>query len=460
MLFALFALAASSSPGARLDRPQRARGGTAAPYLVLGPMVGHTTSTNTRIWADASGPARLSVRIGLKEDLSDSREVKGPRLEVASAFMGQIQIDGLSAQQRYFYSILLNGRPAMNRPYPSVMTAPPEGTPGRVRFAFVSCVGYFGYDSAASWADMAMRTNFDLLLMLGDNHYANSPEPDKQRVAFFDQRRSGGYRDLSSRTPTYAIWDDHDFGPDNSDGTLPGKERALKTFQEHWANPSYGEALNPGVYFKLSRGAIDFFMLDDRFHRSPNRATNLAEKTMLGAAQLAWLKRELLASQAPVKILAAGGEWESHGTDDSWTSFQRERDDIFKFIEDHAISGVILISGDRHFTAAYQVQGKWIEVTTGPVGSQNSDSKNLPEMFLNCGATKNKMYTVFDIDTGSSPPAVTLEVYRVGEGRIERRPFTWDEILGRTKVKPLPSPPAKSAGSKPPAAPAAAKTQQ
>ena len=430
------------------------------PYLVLAPMVGHTTSTNTKVWANASGPGQLSVRIGSKEDLSDSREVKGPRLEADSAFMGQVEIAGLNAQQRYFYCILLNGRPAMSRPYPSVTTAPSEGAPGRVRFAFVSCVGYFGYDSAASWADMATRTNFDLLLMLGDSHYANSPEPDKQRLAYFDQRRSGGYRDLSSRTPTYAIWDDHDFGPDNSDGTMPHKERALKTFQEHWANPSYGEALNPGVYFKFTRGAVDFFMLDDRFHRSPNRATNQTGKTMLGATQLAWLKRELLASQAPVKILAAGGEWESHGTDDSWTSFPQERDDIFKFIEEHAIPGVVLISGDRHFTAAYQVQGKWIEVTTGPVGSQNADSKNLPEMFLNFGTTKNKMYTVFDIDTGAALPALTLEVYRVGEGRIERRPFTWDEILGRTKIKPLPSPPAKSVGAKLSAGPAEVRTQK
>lgn len=424
----------------------------AAPYLILAPMVGHTTSTKTKIWANASGPGQLSVRIGSKEDLSDSREIKGPRLEADSAFMGQVEIAGLTAQQRYFYCVLLNGRPAMSRPYPSVTTAPPEGVPGRVRFAFVSCVGYFGYDSAAGWADMATRTNFDLLLMLGDNHYANSPEPDKQRPAYFDQRRSGGYRDLSSRTPMYAIWDDHDFGPDNSNGTMRHKERALKTFREHWANPSYGEAPNPGVYFKFARGAVDFFMLDGRFHRSPNRATNLAEKTMLGAAQLAWLKRELLASQASVKILAAGGEWESHGTDDSWTSFQQERDDILKFIEDHAITGVVLISGDRHFTAAYQVQGKWIEVTTGPVGSQNADSKNLPEMFLNFGPTKTKMYTVFDIDTDVSPPALTLEVYRVGEGRIERRPFTWDEILGRTKIKPLPSAPAKPGGAKAPRA--------
>ena len=412
---------------------------SARPSLVLAPMVGHTSSTNAWIWAKASGRGRLSVRIGSREDLSDGSDVKGPRLEAEADFMNRLNIDGLKPRQRYHYCVLLNGHPAMSRPYPSFETAALEGTRGRVRFAFVSCVGYYPYDSAASWADMSTRTNFDLVLLLGDNHYANSPEPEKQRRAYQEQRNQGGYRELSVRTPFYAIWDDHDYGPDNSDATLPHKERALKTFQEHWANPAFGEPDHPGVYFKFSRSDVDFFMLDDRYYRTPNRATNQTDKTMLGSAQLAWLKRELLASHATVKVLAAGGEWQTHGTDDSWTSFATERDDIFKFIEDHHIEGVLLISGDRHFTAAYQVQGKWLEVTTGPLGSQNAETRNLPEMFLNFTTPRGKMYCVYDIDTGPEVPAVTLEVYRAGEGRLERRAFTWDEVLGRTKIKPLPA---------------------
>lgn len=412
----------------------------AAPFLELAPMIGHTSSTDTRIWVKASETAKFSVLIGMKPDLSDARMVRGPKLEAASAFMNHLIVNNLQPTTRYHYSVLLEGKPAMLRPYPSFTTAPREGEPGRVRAAFTSCVGYSGYLATAGFADMA-RTNIDLLLMLGDNHYANTNDPGVQRKFYFDQRDTSGWRGLSPRLPIYAIWDDHDFGPNNSDGTMKGKELSLRTFAEHWANPAYGEPDNPGVYYRFTRGNVDFFMLDVRYHRDPNGATNLAHKTHLGAKQLAWFKRELLASRAPIKVLAAGGEWQTYGTDDSWTPFAEERDEIFRFIEENQISGVLLISGDRHFTGAYQVRGKWIEVTSGPIGSGPAGVKKSAEAFLDLSATKGHFYCVYDLDTTVSPPKVTLEIYRVGDGLVERRPFSWDEVTGAAKIKLLPPPP-------------------
>jgi hypothetical protein len=61
-------------------------------------------------------------------------------------------------------------------------------------------------------------------------------------------------------------------------------------------------------------------------------------------------------------------------------------------------------------------------------------------MFLNFSDSKAKFYCIYDIDTRVTPPAVTLEVYRVGEGLAQRRVFTWDEVLGVSKIKPLPTP--------------------
>jgi alkaline phosphatase D len=412
----------------------------AAAYLELAPMLGHTTSTETRVWVKASEPARLSARVSTKADLSGARTVRGPRLEADSGLMGHVMVSGLQPSTRYYYSVLLDGKSVMFPPYPSFLTAPREGEPGRVRVAFTSCVGYHGYDATAGYADMA-RTNIDLLLMLGDNHYANTNDPVIQRRFYFDQRHTAGWRGLSPGTPIYAIWDDHDYGPDNSDGTMKGKERSLQTFKEHWANPAYGEPDNPGVYGKFTRANVEFFLLDGRYHRDPNKATNLVHKTHLGAKQLAWLKRELRASQAPIKVLACGGEWQGYGTDDSWRTFKAERDDLFQFIEDHRIQGVLLISGDRHFTGAYHVEGKWIEVTAGPLGSSVATVKNSPEMFLNLSATKGHFYCVYDLDTTATPPKVTLEVYRVGDGLVERRAFTWDEITGLARIKLLPPSP-------------------
>jgi alkaline phosphatase D len=412
-------------------------------YLELGPMVGHTGPEEARIWAKASQAARLAVSIGTAPDLSDARVVHGPALAADSDFMGHVRIEGLKPQTKYFYSVVLDGERAMARPYPSFSTAPAIGTPGKTRVAFSSCVGRSGFLTAAIWAEMSARTRFDLLLMLGDNHYANSTAPEPQRAAYYDHRQTLGYAEITRRVPTYAIWDDHDYGPNDSDATAEGKEISLRTFQQVWANPSYGQPDDPGVHFRFARGEIDFFMLDNRYHRSPNRMVDDGTKTMLGARQLAWLKRELLASRAKVKFIASGSEWEPNGHLDSWTSFAREREEIFGFLREHDMQGVILLSGDRHFTGAYQIGGRFIEVTSGPLGSRTTNGINKPDMFLNL--VEGTMCSVFDVDTTGPEPDVTLEVYRGGFGRIHERKFTWDEINGRTKIPTLPLPAPKPA---------------
>lgn len=406
-------------------------------HLVLGPMLGHVGPDEARVWAASSAPADLGVWLSTSPSLANPIRVKGPRLDPQSGLAGHVRASGLRPGTSYFYCLTLDGRPAQLPPYPVLTTAPPDGEPGRVRVAVASCVGYQGYTATAGYADMA-RTNLDLLLMIGDNHYANTNDVVVQRRYYAAQRATAGWRGLAPGLPVYAIWDDHDYGPDNSNGRMPGKEQSLQAFREAWANPAYGEPDNPGVYFKLRRRNIDFFLLDGRYHRDPNRATNLQHKTMLGARQLAWLKRELKASDAPIKVLVSGGEWQTHGTDDSWTSFATERDEIFRFIEEQGIQGVLLVSGDRHFTAGYHVRGRWVEVTSGPLGSSPATVKNTPEMFFNLSETKGHYYCVFDLDTRSSPPQVTLEVYRVGDGLAYRRSFTWDELTGARRIPPLP----------------------
>jgi alkaline phosphatase D len=407
-----------------------------APYLDLGPLLGHVSSSNALLWAKASAAAQLSIRVGQRRDLSDGTEISGPKLAADTDYMGQVLIPKLEPSRQYYYGVLLDGKPALLPPYPSFTTAPAKLSPSRVRFAFVSCVGYHGYDSAATWADLAARTNFDVLLMLGDNVYANSTDPVVLGQYYAVQRRLPGYADIARRVPQYAIWDNHDYGPEPTDRTAKNKERALQAFRNLWPNPAFGEADNPGVYHHFTRGGVDFFMLDDRYHRSPDNSADDGTKSMLGEKQLAWFKRELLAAKAPVKVLAIGCEWESKGLKNSWATFKREREELFKFIEDNKITGVLLVSGDRHFTAAYQVLGKFIEVTSGPLGSANVTTKPTPEMFFYGG--KGKFYCIYDVDTRAEPPKVTLEIYKVSEGLVERRALAWDEVLGVTKIPPLP----------------------
>jgi alkaline phosphatase D len=128
------------------------------------------------------------------------------------------------------------------------------------------------------------------------------------------------------------------------------RDGALQVFRNYWANPAFGIDGTPGVFFRHSHGGVDFFLLDGRYYRDPNVAPDGPQKTMLGAGQKAWLKSELAASRAPFKILASGSGW-SKGDGpqgDTWAAFLHERDELFDFIRDHGIGGVVLLSGDTH----------------------------------------------------------------------------------------------------------------
>ncbi len=414
-------------------------------FLKCGPLVGHTTGDRALLWAKASNAAKLTIKIGTTPDLAQARVVQGPALTADTAFAGTVEVTELQPSTRYFYAVLLDGEPATLRPHPSFVTAPAPGTPGKFRFAFVSCVGDRDYHAAAAWGELAARRNIDLLLMLGDNHYANSTDLKKQRAYYLMHRSVRGFQDLTAHVPCYAVWDDHDFGHNDSDTTEPGKETSLRAFKEWWANPSYGEENVPGCYFKFSRGDVDFFMLDVRYHRSPDKAEKNDQKTVLGEAQFEWLKRELKASKAKFKFIASGSVFDSKGSLDSWALYPHARRALLDFLRNEVGDGVVLISGDRHFSAGYQVEGRFIEITSGPMGSSNATATITDELWLSCST--GRMWSIFEIDTTKPSPAVAYELWMAGSGRIERRELTWDEVNGRAKIAlspPLPRvPPAK-----------------
>jgi alkaline phosphatase D len=225
----------------------------------------------------------------------------------------------------------------------------PKG-PADFRIAFGSCCRIQFDPDQRIW-NAVRGLEPDMFLWLGDNVYADTD----QRGALVDLYGRGRVVErlepLLRSTPQLATWDDHDFGYNNSDGLNPFKDESLQVFRNFWANPASGEADNAGVYFKQHYGGVDFFVLDGRYHRDPIDKTDDAAKTMLGARQKAWLKRELKASRTPFKVLAIGGGWscaENEKGGDSWGVYLTERNEIFDFIRDEGIGGGVCISGDSH----------------------------------------------------------------------------------------------------------------
>jgi alkaline phosphatase D len=198
--------------------------------------------------------------------------------------------------------------------------------------------------------DAVRQAEPDLFVWLGDNIYGDSDRPELLAEEYRRQRNVATLQPLLATVPQIATWDDHDFGLNNADRTYPARADSLRVFRNYWANPAAGLADTPGVFFRYEYAGVDFFVLDGRYYRDPNASPDGPGKTMLGAAQLAWLEAGLAESRAPFKLLVSGSGWSmADGPQgDTWAAFRHERDRLLDFIRDRRIEGVVLLSGDSH----------------------------------------------------------------------------------------------------------------
>lgn len=318
------------------------------PRLMEGPMVGAPGPTHISIWARASGALPLQVEYSTDVAFKKPQATAAVLATEESDFGAVIRIEDLKPNTRYYYRVLVDGVVDRYQPMPySTCTAP--AAPADFRVAFGSCAKYVWDRDQRVFNGVIARTP-DLFFWLGDNVYADSEFP---RSIAEEYRRGRGVENLQpliQSIPQLAVWDDHDFGSNNSDASIPMREGSLATFKKYWANPAYGLPDAPGVFFDFSYGGVDFFFLDGRFYRDPNTVPDGPSKTLLGTRQKQWIKERLLASKAPFKVLICGSGWSAaDGPDgDTWAAFMTERSELFDFIRDRKIEGVVLLSGDSH----------------------------------------------------------------------------------------------------------------
>ncbi len=96
-------------------------------------------------------------------------------------------------------------------------------------------------------------------------------------------------------------------------------------------------------------------MTDNRYFRTGEKGS------FLGPQQMDWLKEQLLDCEGPFIILSCGSMWSDYVSNgkDSWGVNDPEgREELFSFIEENKINGVLLISGDRHGARGFRIPRK------------------------------------------------------------------------------------------------------
>jgi phosphodiesterase/alkaline phosphatase D-like protein/membrane-associated phospholipid phosphatase len=315
----------------------------AAPVtLVRWSWAGAVTNTSFRVVAKLTqdGPAQLLV--GSDPGLVRSRATP-PRIASHddNDRIVAFEVSGLTPGRSYFYAVEMDGvvdRARRGR----VRTSGPG--PFSFTFAFGGCARA---GSNGAVFDAIRERNPFFFLVLGDFFYANidANDPEEFRNQYERALSRPAQAALYRSTPVDYVWDDHDFGANDSDSSSPSKPAALETYRSvapHYRLPDGG-----AIYHSFSIGRVRFIVTDTRSARTP--------ATMLGERQTAWLERELLAAKrdGQLALLVTSVPWiaRAEAGSDSWAGYPGERRRLANFIARNRIRNVLMLNGDAHMVA-------------------------------------------------------------------------------------------------------------
>jgi alkaline phosphatase D len=405
--------------------------------LMQGPMVGAVAHDRISFFLRSSAPLPVAIEIGRDPYLADAARTDLVQTTVESDYIAKVTATGLKPSTDYYYRPILDGGPdryLRDKPPMRVRTAPTPGSKGKVRIAFGSCARIQAHPQQPIW-DAVQRWQPDLFLWLGDNVYHDTLEPQIMAEMYRWQRLVPNLQPLLQSVPQLAIWDDHDYALNDSDRTNPAKQDALDAFKRYWANPAYGLADAPGVFFDCSYGAVDLFMLDGRWYRDAAASPDGPGKTLLGAQQFAWLKQKLQDSKAVFKLIACGSGWNiGKGPEgDSWAAYLHERNALFDFIRDRRIEGVVLLSGDTHVgelnCIPRSAQGGYdlYELVSSPLAQDTRTNwlGRRPELRLRDIYVGGNNFGAIEIDTTLADPEIRLNLVDEHSDQV------WDPLILR-----------------------------
>ena len=336
-----------------------------------GPMVGYSTMQEVLLWVQTSENAKVhfeyyemdNPKIRFKTDQKETVKKSG--------YVAKLIADEVLPGKKYNYEIFINDL-KVERGYKMEFQAQElwkwRTDPPDVNFVIGSC-SYVNepqfdrpgkpYGSNFEIFNSINKKSPDFMLWLGDNTYLRESDWNS-RTGFIKRyshtRALSELQPLLASTHNYATWDDHDYGPNNSDGSFWLKETASEIFKLFWGNPNYDITGKGGVTGFFQWSDLDFFLMDNRYHRTSNNNFT-GDRQILGKDQIDWLINALTFSQATFKFIAIGGQVLSSGAVyENYANYPEERKYLLDKIREAKIEGVIFLDGDRHHTVLSKMQ--------------------------------------------------------------------------------------------------------
>lgn len=389
------------------------------PKMTDGVQSGDVLGDRAMVWSRSDRPARMVVEWDTRSMFSNPRRTVSLLADQRNDFTARVELTGLPADQAIFYRVFFEDAQTgvASEPWFGHLRSVPVNR-RNIRFVWSGDTVGQGFGINPEIGGMriyeAMRLRLpDFFIHSGDTIYADGPVPaevvteggriwrnitteEKSKVAETLDEYRGAYRynlmdenlrRFNAEVPQIWQWDDHEvtnnWSPSKQlDDRYKVKDIQLLAARGRLAFLEYSpmrlqSADNGGrVYRKIPYGPmLDVFVLDMRSYRDGNDA-NLADKpgpttAFLGREQLDWLKRELQASGAQWKVIAADmpiglgvpdGEispgvmrWEAIANGENGAPKGRELEvaELLGFLRQQKVRDTVWLTADVHYCAAH-----------------------------------------------------------------------------------------------------------
>ena len=274
--------------------------------------------------------------------------------------------------------------------------------------------------SQAFW-DQIIARQPEVFLFLGDAIYVDHGDtyPMLANVP--------GFKRLMAMTRPFVIWDDHDYGGNDTSSSFADKLGAKKRFLDFWAARGAIPADSPrwtraGNYDAAIIGApgreVQLLMLDNRYFKGTPPGG-----TVLGAEQWTWLAAELK-KPARLRILMSGMELISTSTTpEGWGQFKAEQQHLYDVLRASGAKGLVILSGDKHYCEISRRDDLGLgyplyDFTSSPMSAPPEPLEANLYRDSPGASISDHNFGVITIDWAASDPTVHVEIVHATKGTL------------------------------------------
>jgi alkaline phosphatase D len=269
--------------------------------------------------------------------------------------------------------------------------------------------------------DKIIERNPEVFLFLGDAIYVDHGDTYPMLAAV------PGFKRLIALARPFVIWDDHDYGGNDTGASYDDKAGAKKRFLDFWAargaipkdSPRWTRTGNYDAAIVGPPGReVQILMLDNRWFKG-----NPPGGTVLGMEQWSWLAGELR-KPARLRILMSGMELISTSTTpEGWGLFKAEQQHLYDVLEASGAKGLLILSGDKHYCEISRRDDLGLgyplyDFTSSPMSAppealEANKYRDSPEASIS-----DHNFGVITVDWAAADPTVHVEIIHATKGSV------------------------------------------